>query len=200
MDCVHDFVLEGNCKSCILCGVVEECPYECTFQNSSYIQSHSPFFAGYCRKKRFKNLTQCLFFPCPSRADDQMLQHFTENKLAPSVQGIESALRNSGFKDKRFSCIHLYAMLFARDYVPFTTPQLFKKQERLLFFFELFESQYNRIFHTGFINYNFILSYLLQGVGLDVYMPFIKKTKCRRRRKFYKRQLKKLNFSFHVHP
>ena len=198
MRCAHLYVVAGDCKSCVHCGITNPFPFECTFMHSSYSQSHCPFFTGYCRKKRFRNLIQCLFFPSASRADDSMLKYFVENKLAPSICGVEGALRNSGQKDKRFSCIHLYAMLFSPDYMPMPSTNIFWKQKQLMFYFELFESKYVRKYQTGFINYNFILSYLLQGLGLSNYLPFIKKTKCRRRIKFYKSQLENLNFSFHV--
>ena len=200
MDCSHVFVTTGDCNTCVICGVLSQTPFECSFQNSSYLQSHSPFYTGYCRKKRFKNLTQCLLFPSPSRTDDNMVQFFVDNKLAPTVCGIENALRSSCFKDKRFSCIHLYAKLFSPDYKTIETRYIFENQKRLLFFFELFESKYVREFPTGFINYNFILSFLLKGLKLFNYLPFIKKTKCKRRRKFYISQLVKLDFTFHIDP
>lgn len=198
-ECIHEYNVIDTCyRTCTMCGMMYEYVLACTYETCSYTQSHSPFFSGYSRSKRFKSLVSNILYPTTSVADDNMLKFFIENKLTPLQAHIEQTLRSSGLKDKRYGSIHLFSQLFSPDYKPIVIEQLRKHEKKLCFFFEKFEQKYIQLFYQGFISYNFVLEYLLNGLKLYEFIPFIKKTKCRRRLKHYKSQLKQLNFSFHI--
>ena len=92
--CICSFRINSVFKTCINCGYTEKAPLESTFETSSYNQTHSPFYSGYSRNKRFKLLVAQLLFPSPNKADDDMLQYFTENKLHPLCAEIEDTYAN----------------------------------------------------------------------------------------------------------
>ena len=134
-ECKHEYQVIDSCyRTCTECGIMFEYVLSSTYETCSYTQSHSPFFSGYSRSKRFKSLVSNILYPTTSIADNSMLQFFIENKLTPLQANIEQTLRSSGLKDKRYGSIHLFSQLFSPDYKHIVREQLRKYEKRLCFF------------------------------------------------------------------
>ena len=195
--CCEEIICENGFLICTCCGKSALKSIESTWDTSSYQQKHSPFSGGYTRQKRFRSLVHQLLFPTPCTADDAMVKYFVDNRMHPAIKDVETTLRMSGLRDKRYSSIHTFARLFSPDYVALPHGMLLPRERILQMHFERFESEYNRLF-AGFLSYNFVLGFLLRGCGMHVYTKFIKRTKCKRRLREYNEKIKQLDFSFDI--
>ena len=165
---------------------------ESNFESCGYQQAHCPLHSGYCRSKRFSLLLKSLLFPCPVKADEQMLRFFMENKLKPRVEDVIQTMRNSGLQDKRYNSVHTFAKLFSPDYEVKRIQHVFHLEKSLLFSFKEFENKFFRMFKTH-LSYSLVLDYLLRGTAIEFLLQFVKTTKCKRRLKTYRKRIKQLN-------
>ena len=183
---------EKDTLVCIECGI--EVPFlrGCTFSNCGFATRHSPFLSGYSRTKRFRGMVETLLFPTPSNADTKMLKYL-KTQTCKSRTDIITKMAVCHLKDKRFSSIHLFCRLYDPKYKAPVHGCLFQILKRMVFSFEHIESRFKQTFaNVPFINYTFLIRYLLVQLKYTTFLPFVKKLKCKKRRKRYNEMLAEL--------
>ena len=183
---------EESSLVCPSCGIERRVLAPCTYLNCGFQMRHSPFMSGYSRSKRFKQMVEMLLFPASSNADQKALRILFEQKSTIKCLGhIIHLLTTSKLQDKRFCSLHLFSKLFNPKYKP--PPHkgdLFYILERMKFQFELIELRYKSLVRNKpFINYTFIIRFLLLNMKLFYYLKFVKKLKCPKRRQRYQTML-----------
>ena len=187
-----------SCSSTIVC---TNCGKEiyvlntCNYENCGFVMSHSPFLSGYSRTKRFRQMVESLFHPTPSNPDTKMLTHLFANKdkITSSFDLID-IITGSGLKDKRFVSLHLFCKLFDPLYTPPKHGCLFQMKKRMVFQFQKIESKF-KFQYSGvpFINYTYLVRYLLVMLGYEEYLSFVKELKCEKRKAHYDDMLVQLS-------
>lgn len=191
--CQHNFIHTEFTVVCTLCGIETYFLQNCSYTNCGFSMRHSPFLSGYSRTKRFRGMVDTLFWPTPSNGDEKMLRYLVKKKLVCRGDIIR-ALFSAPLRDKRFGSIHTFCRLFDPKYKP--PPKygsLFEMQKQLVHKFQMVETRFERVYkNTPFINYAFILAYLLTKLGFVHYLPYVKRLKCERRKQKYNKMLNKL--------
>ena len=67
-----------------------------------------PLMNIYSRKKRFKNLVMCLFWPSSSAKENKMLAYLTPLAPFPTQTHLFVALKTSKLPDKRYSSTQFF--------------------------------------------------------------------------------------------
>ena len=189
---IHLLQTEESSLVCPRCGVETRVLAPCTYLNCGFQMRHSPFQTGYSRSKRFKQMVEMLLFPASANADQKALQLLFENRSTIKCLGhIIHLLSTSKLQDKRFCSLHLFSKLFNPKYKPPRKADLFHILERLKFQFQLIELRYKSLVRNKpFINYTFLIRFLLSKMRLWYYLKFVKKLKCRKRRERYRTMLR----------
>ena len=188
--CTHTFLELDSTRVCTTCGVEEYILRNCSFTNCGFCMRHSPFLSGYSRAKRFRGMMDSLFFPTPSNADTHMLEYLMTRKFRSRNQLI-AAVSRAPVKDKRFGSIHLFCKLMDPNYVEPVHGCLFEIMRRMAFEFAEIECSFQRTFEgQPFINYTYLLRFLLTCFGLTEYLKFVKNMKCKKRQLRYNKMLK----------
>lgn len=188
------FETDQDTRVCLECGIEETFIRSCTYKNCGFSMRHSPFLSGYSRTKRFRGMVEALIFPTPCNADTKMLEYLNHTKCKTRGDIIHTMM-TSGLKDKRFSSIHLFCRLYDPTYVEPLHGCLFQMLKRMVFSFEHIESRFKQHFsgqNVPFINYTFLIRYLLGELKYATYLPFVKKLKCKKRRTRYNEMLAEL--------
>lgn len=187
---------DQDTRVCLQCGVEEICIQNCTYKNCGFSTRHAPFLSGYSRTKRFRGMVEMLFFPTPCNADTRMLAHLTTIGGFKTRGEIISQMITSKLKDKRFGSIHLFCRLFDPTYKEPRHGCLFQMMKRMVYSFEHIESRFKFHFtNVPFINYTFLIRYLLGELKYNAYIPFVKRLKCKKRRKRYNEMLTQLQLT-----
>ena len=153
-------------------------------ENSSYNQSHCPFSKGYCRKKRFKDMLENLFYPCCSHLDNSVLSQLHGKKILNTEQIFEE-LKLMRIKDKRYGSIHLMTKLFCKEYI-YLDPPSRDLIDYMCKFFEEIELLYIRMYpDTQFFNYSWLILKMLYIFELQPFAVYVKPLKCKKRIKWY---------------
>ena len=175
----------------------------CNYSNCGFDMSHSPFLSGYSRTKRFRGLCEMLFHPTPSNPDEPMLVYLFERSAQLStVTNILETMSSSKIKDKRFCSLHLFCKLFEEGYeAPVCDIPITQVLKQMTWYFQEIELRYKSMnavqaIKVPFINYTFIITYILRRIGLYQYLKFLKQLKCKKRIQKYKIMLKGFKLSF----
>ena len=190
-----------NTIVCTGCGLETRIEVECTRKNVGYIMSHSPFQFGYSRVKRFSNMLHSLFFPSATALDNKMVKHlyFHKEKIH-SRKDLNFYINTSCLRDKRFCTMHFFCKTFLNNYMtPPCYGNTFACIKRMSFLFERIALAFSRMYpEKPFINYNFLMRYILQHCSFCYYLRFVKKLKCVKRKRSYTSLLKNLGFTPYV--
>ena len=145
----------------------------------------------YSRKKRFKNLTENLFWPAPSQKDNRMLAHLQPFAPFATKKQLFATIKKSTLSDKRYSSIHFFCKTFVTSYkAPPPLKNIHHVLKQMLNRFGDIEFCFSRLFSgVQFFNYAWLLSHLLKEVGLDNYIQFVKLLKCKQRVMYYDHML-----------
>ena len=192
--CSHTFFeTSQSTKVCEECGVEMYVLNTCSFQNCGFNMSHSPFLSGYSRKKRFRQMIDFLFFPTPCNADEKMLTYLAQKNIQ-SREHLFKIIKQSPLKDKRFVSVHVFCRLFVPEYSPPRQyDDLFRMKDRLVRAFEEIELRFKRRFVSEpFINYMFLVRFLLKKLGYTDYLCYVKQLKCEKRKDKYNNMMKQL--------
>ena len=194
MNCIHEFFnSEKSSKICWNCGLEENILNNCTYKNCGFNSRHSPFLSGYSRSKRFRGMVESLFWPSPSNGDTAMLKFLFRHTPFRNRTHIVRTMAHTTLKDKRFTSIHVFCRLFEPFYRPPKHKCLFRMAENLIREFEGIESRFHRLYPTQpFINYTFLLAFLLKRKGYFQYIPYVKRLKSKKRKERYEKMLDRL--------
>ena len=199
--CTNIITTNYNTEVCTVCGVESKIWTGCTRQNVGYVMSHSPFQFGYSRVKRFSNMLNSLFFPSCSALDNKMVQHLYKFKdKIHSRKDLNFCLNTSSLRDKRFVTMHFFCKTFLKTYIP---PPMYGNKfasiKRMSFLFERIALAFARKYpEKPFVNYNFLMRYILEKCNYPYYLRFVKKLKCVKRKRSYTMLLKSLGFSANI--
>ena len=186
------FDSEKNTIICWRCGIERRVIVNCTYNNCGFAMRHSPFLSGYSRSKRFRCMVSALFWPTPVNADEKMLR-FLFMRRFKSRAGIIKTLTAAPLKDKRFGSIHIFCRLFDPQYKEPPHDCLFRMLSKMVWEFEVIEGRFRQRFtREPFINYTYLIRYLLRKLGYEVYLPFVKQLKCEKRKIRYNEMLQEL--------
>ena len=185
-------------KVCIHCGIETPCLPECTSKNVGYSMSHSPFLFGYSRVKRFLGMATSLLFPSASPQDNRMIEYLhTRRHTIKTRNDLDVMIRKSHLRDKRFGSMHFFCRHFVRGYTP--PPYydcLFVMRKRLVFSFERIALSFQKVYPVlPFVNYNYLMRYILTECNYLFYLKYVKTLKCKKRRTAYATLLKGLDLS-----
>jgi len=198
LDCVncddgHDlFETDKSTIVCLRCGVERKIVANCTYNNCGFATRHSPFLSGYSRSKRFRSMVTTLFWPTPVNADHKMLKYMLMRRFNNRTEIIK-AITTSPLKDKRFGSIHIFCRLLDPEYEEPKHDCLFRMLQKMVWDFEVIEGRFRQRFtKEPFINYTFLIRFLLKKLGYEVYLQFVKQLKCEKRKTRYNEMLVEL--------
>ena len=185
---------------CKHCGI--EMPHlpECTSINVGYSMSHSPFMFGYSRVKRFFGMATCLLFPSANPQDQRMIEYLDTHPKIKTRMDLDQLIQKSDLRDKRFGSMHF----FCRQFVPTYQPPpyygcLFAMRKRMVFLFERIALAFQKIYPVlPFVNYNYLMRYILTDCKYLYYLTYVKTLKCKKRRIAYAKLLASLNLPRHI--
>ena len=193
--CVHDFIVTEYSQICQLCGIETPLLSNCTIENCGFSSSHQRLVMGYSRVNRFRKILGQVLFPSLTLADNEMLRFLNSiRKTLKTVDDLKIAMRKAPIKNKRFHSIHAYSRLFlnqtifvkqaAADTVIGIISQEFRK----------IEMRFMRIHKKkkAFINYKFLLHYLLDKFDLCMFKQFVPLMKCPKRTLKYKELMEQI--------
>lgn len=174
---------------CTGCGQERYILTTCNFNNCGFQMKHSPFLTGYSRTKRFRQMTEMLFFPCPSNPDAPALQFLTDHKHEiKCTLDIAHLLSSSELPDKRFCSMHMFSRIYSPDYAgPPKYGDLFRMLDKMVFIFQKIELRYKQsATDKPFINYTYIIRHILTKLEFLYYLQFVKILKCAKRKERYR--------------
>jgi hypothetical protein len=100
-------------------------------------------------------------------------------------------MKHTPLKDKRFCSIHLFATLTVQNHTKLMPPH-YRYRTHLLRLFDEVLSRHKVHGGKNFFSYPWLLRRLLAVTGHTQYEPYIKRIRCKRRRKKYNKMLKAL--------
>ena len=189
MNCAHEQTVrtEYNTLICTRCGVERQ-------TNLSIVQDRppldmSPFPYGYSKKKRFAKLLDGVLYPTPATADEKMFRLLHGNKY-DSTQLLLKAMRGAKLRDKRYCSLHCFCKNFVSSYVPPAQRDYTLVKKHILLAFETVQFGHLRFCgRQPFFNYSWLLCVFLSEFKLQHLLRFVKKLRCRHRRKHYRELL-----------
>ena len=186
----HTFRTTHNTVVCVCCGIERGVPL--TIVQSQPVRDMCPFPTGYSKLKRFTKILDCVLFPTPTTADEQMLSYL-HNRKFDSLEKLLLAMKHGKMRDKRYTSIHLLTKLFVTTYTPPQGRDYMVVRAAILRAFETIEFTHWKVCpNEPFFNYNYLLCVLLVENGLGDLVRYVKNLRCKRRRSFYKKQLIRL--------
>ena len=189
-------------KVCIHCGIETTCLPDCTGKNVGYSMSHSPFMFGYSRVKRFCSMATCLLFPSASPQDNRMIEYLDKLRHQIKTRGdLDRIIRSSNLRDKRFGSMHFFCRQFVDNYkAPPHFDYLFEMRKRMVFLFERIALSFQKLYPIlPFVNYNYLMRYILTECKYVYYLKYVKTLKCKKRRMAYANLLKGLGLPRNIH-
>ena len=181
---------DHNTTVCTQCGVEQNVAFNCTSETVGYRTSHhATFNQGYSRTRRFMQMVESLFFPTPTSLDEHMLEYLAGHKIKTREQ-LDSLIRASPVKNKRYCSLHLFCRLHLPDYTPPVKRNFLLIMKAMEFQFEKLSTKHALLFpNKPFINYGFMLIYMLCAFGLYEYITYVKPLKCEKRIACYTERL-----------
>jgi len=174
---------------CRACGLEKFSIRDCCWDNCGFAMRHSPFLSGYSRTKRFKGMIESLFWPTPANCDSLMLEYLYPLKLG-NIADVMEAVSGAPLKDKRFGSIHMFCRLLDPEYTEPKHGCLYLMRTRIVREFTAIEARFkHRYTGVPFINYTFMIRYLLKKLNYNAYLIFVKILKCEKRKARYNEML-----------
>ena len=181
--CGEQFVYEGCHKICTSCGLQQP-----LLENHDYHESYEDVnTCVYSRRKRFENLVDSVLFPAFHQKDVPVYK-ILKDKTFINIDELVTFMRHTPLKDKRFCSIHLFATLTVQKHDKLIPPQ-YRYRTHLLRLFDEVLSRHKVHGCKQFFSYPWLLRRLLAVTGNTQYEAYIKRIRCKRRRKKYKQML-----------
>ena len=189
MECLHKFVFSEYTNVCTECGL--SYPSFISTDVKRYTENQ-PLWVGYNKSNRFRNMIMALFKPLThSTIPGNMIKHLQKFPKFESVGAIFECMKTAvGCRDKKYNSMHLYAVMFCKNYKLHKSP-LPKTISDLIGDFIVLEAGHRRAFpNKRFFSYRWILNRLLQKYKLFSWVKYVKKLKnkssCKRYTKMFK--------------
>ena len=184
----HKFVCSECTRVCVECGIAF--PSFITTDVKRYTDNQ-PLWVGYNKSNRFRNMILALFKPLThSHIPGKMIKHLQKFPKFKSVKGIFECMKTAVCcRDKKYNCMHLYAVMFCKNY-QLLRPPLPKMISDLIGDFIVLEAGHNNEFpKKRFFSYRWILVRLLKKYKLFRWVKYVKKLKnkssCKRYTKMF---------------
>ena len=192
-DCNSTKILENSFYICTECGLQTQ-----HFENNDNATHNEELnVCVYSRRKRFASLLDSVLYPSFTAKDTEVYKLLNDYGTINTTLNLVDVMRSLNTKDKRFCSIHLFAMLFCKNYKSIKPPPLEFKRYIMKMFDEIL-SRHNALNkHKQFFSYPWLLHKLLNMVSETRYNDFIKPIRCKRRRKKYDNMLADLFSGLH---
>ena len=185
-DCDAPLVHEKTCCICTECGLQTNL-LENRDYHSSYEDVHT---CVYSRKKRFENLVDSVLYPS-FHAKDTWVYAILKDSKFKTVPELVQCMRSLPLKDKRFCSVHLFATLTVDNHTSHIPPAP-EFRTRLIRLFEEVLARHKTHGTKQFFSYPWLLRKLLTIIGCPQYSQYIKRIRCKRRRRKYEEMLRDL--------
>lgn len=194
--CTHPQTVrtEYNTVICTSCGLERQA-------SLSIVQDRppldmSPFPYGYSKLKRFSKLLDGVLYPTPSAADEEMFKILYGTQFENRILLLK-AMRSAKLRDKRYCSLHCFCRHFVTSYAPPPTVDYAIVRKEILMAFETVQFGHIRFCDKKpFFNYSWLLCVLLHEFKLHRLLRFVKKLRCKYRRKHYKEMLELIRTSY----
>ena len=115
MSCIHKFVNSECTTVCLECGITF--PKYITPDVKKYTEKQ-PLWVGYNKSNRFRNMLLALFRPLThSTIPGKMILHLQKFPKFESVEAIFECMKTAVCcRDKKYNSMHLYAVMFCKNY------------------------------------------------------------------------------------
>ena len=176
---------------CSKCGIETKVGLKLALPSSDSYNTHTPFFIGYSRSKRFETMLNAVFRPTPVKADDQVLEFLFKSAPIHNMGHLFRLLKKNKAKDKRYCSLHLFSKLFVKNY---NAPQVPLEcvHKGIIQRFKDIEFLHMRYLTGPFFNYCYLLRRFLLYARLEDHVKFVKRLKCPRRCRVYDQMFEKL--------
>ena len=194
--CSHEQVVrtEYNTSVCTKCGLEKSTQLSIIVDRPPL--DMSPFPYGYSKRKRFAKLLDGVLYPTPSAADEGMFK-ILYGKKYETTSLLLKAMRAAKLRDKRYCSLHCFCKHFVTSYEEQPIVDYSQLKKSILLEFETV--QFGHIRFCGqkpFFNYSWLLCVFLHEFKLQRLLRFVKKLRCRYRRKHYKEMLEVIRLSY----
>ena len=193
--CTHQYIVTDYSQVCQFCGIETPLLSNCTIENCGFSSSHQRLVMGYSRVNRFRKILGQVLFPCITLADNEML-HFLSNirNTLKTIDDLKLAMRKAPIKNKRFHSIHAYSRLFLNQTIYVDQGAADQVIGIISLEFREIEMRFMRIHKRkkAFINYKFLLHYLLDKYNLGMFKKFVPMMKCPKRTLKYELLMKQI--------
>ena len=176
MECTHKFVSSECTNVCLECGIAF--PSFLSTDVKKFTENQ-PLWVGYNKSNRFRNMVLGLFKPLThSSIPGKMIQHLQKYPKFESVREIFECMKTAVCcRDKKYNSMHLYAVMFCKNYKLLSCP-LPKTISDLIGDFIVLEAGHSLAFaNKRFFSYRWILNRLLKKYKLFSFVKYVKKLK-----------------------
>ena len=163
------------------------------------VNSNAPLFiTHYSRTNRFLKLFDDVVLPHPTLKDAPMLEYLDTRDDAITEHTLLSCMAESHLPDKRYSALHLFTRVFCKSYQkPLVPPTRMQDRKILQQLFSDIEFSHRKTGARQFFNYAFLLRHILKNhPGYEPFLKYIKKIKCKKRRKRYVEMYDRLKIDY----
>jgi hypothetical protein len=146
------------------------------------------FITHYSRVNRFLKLFESVVLPHATAKDTKMLTYLdTRKNDITSPETLLHCMQDSKLPDKRYVSVHLFTKIYVPSYKLTTMPTRYLNDKWCLERqFRDIEFTHRKSDNDQFYNYAWLLRHLLTGKSqYQSFLPYIKKIKCKKRRKRY---------------
>ena len=193
-NCETTFRSDYNTIVCMTCG--NEIQTSLSIIQKVSPPDMTPFPSGYNRAKRFLKILDSVLVPTPVAADNLMLAYLF-GKTFKTIPDLLAYMKCSKFRDKRYMSIHLFTRLFVESYAKPQCSNVRHSRKSIMREFENIQFAHWRLCNEDqFFNYSWILCVLLEEFDLPQYTQFIKRLRCKNRKKHYTKLLERLRSSY----
>ena len=194
--CSHENTVRSEYDTliCTSCGLEKKA-------NLSIVQASpphdmSPFPYGYSKRKRFAKLLDGVLYPTPSAADEGMFKILFGKKFE-TTHLLLKAMRSAKLRDKRYCSLHCFCKHFVSSYEAPPIADYSCVKRDLLLEFETVQFGHMRFCRKQpFFNYSWLLCVFLHEFKLHRLLRYIKKLRCKHRRKHYKEMLAEIRSAY----
>ena len=172
-DCTHPIFYDTSyytkvCSGCgleVMGGLTIEVAYT----------ENMPLYTGYSRKKRFKNMLLAIIDPTRHCSMDGHTQVLLGDQRFEDIPSMLNALKRTKSKNKQYSSVHLYAIVYVNNHKSPTIPHKKIVADIVGDFSKYEHGYYTHFTNRQFFSYRWLLEKLLIRHNLTMFCCYVKK-------------------------